>query len=106
MDGSSPVFFKVGTRNKSPITQLTIERARIARKCHGRVFRERKKLEADKGKDAPKEEGEKETNEDRRTIRKQKRGNIQLCRKGAESFCSATFLSRRGFTVPRAKHRC
>ncbi|CAK9278369.1 unnamed protein product [Sphagnum jensenii] len=36
MDGSSPVLFEVGTGDKSSIAQLTVVRARFARRCHGR----------------------------------------------------------------------
>jgi hypothetical protein len=42
-----PVFFEVGTGVKSPIAQLIVIKAHSAQRCHGHVFQERKKLEAD-----------------------------------------------------------
>jgi hypothetical protein len=45
MDGSELVFLEVDTRDKSPITKLTVVTARSTRRCHGCVLRERKKLE-------------------------------------------------------------
>jgi len=45
MDGSNLVFLEVGTEDKSPIVKLTIITTCSTRRCHGYVFRERKKLE-------------------------------------------------------------
>jgi hypothetical protein len=45
MDGCNLVFFEVGTEDKSPIAELTIITTRFTQRCHGCVFRERKKFE-------------------------------------------------------------
>jgi hypothetical protein len=40
MDGSKPVLLNVCTREKSPITQLTVRRVQklFAQRCHGGLF--------------------------------------------------------------------
>jgi hypothetical protein len=50
MDGSDLVFLEVGTKDKSPIAELTVVTACSIRRCHGCVFRERKKLEIGEGR--------------------------------------------------------
>jgi hypothetical protein len=49
MNGSNLVFLEASTGNKSPIAELTVVIARSTRKCHGYVFRERKRLEIGEG---------------------------------------------------------
>jgi hypothetical protein len=51
MDGSDLVFLKVGTEDKSPIVELIVVTARSTRRCHGCVFRERKKLKIGEGRE-------------------------------------------------------
>jgi hypothetical protein len=51
MDGSNVMFLEVGTRDKSPIAKLTVIIACFTRRCHGYVFRERKKLEIGEGRE-------------------------------------------------------
>ncbi len=50
MDGSDLVFFEVGTGHKSPIVELIVVTARSTQRCHGYIFRERKKLEIGEGR--------------------------------------------------------
>jgi hypothetical protein len=50
MDGSDLVFLEVGIGDKSFIVELTVVIARSTRRCHGYVFRERKKLELGEGR--------------------------------------------------------
>jgi hypothetical protein len=51
MDGFDLVFLEVGTGDKSPIVELTIITAHSTRRCHGCVFRKRKKLEIGEGRE-------------------------------------------------------
>jgi hypothetical protein len=50
MDGSDLVFLEVGTGDKNPIVKLTVVIARSTRRCHGYIFRKRKKLEIGEGR--------------------------------------------------------
>jgi len=50
MDGYDLVFLEVGTRGKSFIVEFTIVIACSTQRCHGYVFRERKKLEMGEGR--------------------------------------------------------
>jgi len=50
MDGFDLVFLEVGTGDKSLIVELTVVTARSTWRCHGYVFRERKKLELGEGR--------------------------------------------------------
>jgi hypothetical protein len=50
MDGFDLVFLEVGTGDKSPIVELTVVTVRSTRRCHGCVFRKRKKLEIGEGR--------------------------------------------------------
>jgi hypothetical protein len=50
MDGSNLVFFEVGTRNKSPITELTIIRLALLGGAMSAYSRKRKRWRQIKGK--------------------------------------------------------
>jgi hypothetical protein len=50
MDGSDLVLLEVGTGDKSPVVKLTVITTCFTQRCHGRVFRERKKLEIGEGR--------------------------------------------------------
>jgi hypothetical protein len=50
MDGSDLVFLEVGTGDKSFTTELIVVTPRSIWRCHGCVFRERKKLEIGEGR--------------------------------------------------------
>jgi hypothetical protein len=51
MDGSDLVFLEVGTGDKNSIAELIVISARSTRKCHDCVFREKKKLKIDEGRE-------------------------------------------------------
>jgi len=51
MDGSDLVFLEVGTWDKSAIVELTVVTTRFTWRCHGCVFRKRKKLEIGEGRE-------------------------------------------------------